>query len=92
MRHGASNEVGLDIGAQFIQFRNLLQRKRRDDGATVWIERDESFRLELPQRLTDRDPADAELGTDGVLPERASLGVVAAKNPLANVFLATTRG
>src|SRR4029079_970381 len=81
---GAANEIGLDIGAELVQLRDLLERERRDDRTPMWVEGDETLGLELAERFTDGNPADAELGTDRVLSERASLGVVAAKDAFAD--------
>src|SRR6185369_10456254 len=52
---GAPEERGLDVGAEREDLVDLIERERGNDGAAMWAEGHEPFRLELTQRLADRD-------------------------------------
>src|SRR4051794_30304240 len=48
------------------------------------VERHQPFHLELAERLANRNSAHAELRADRVLTQRLALGIMAAKNSLAD--------
>ena len=52
--------VPLEDHLQFVEVRNVLRRNRGDDRPLAGNHRDEPFGLQLPNRLPDGSPADAE--------------------------------
>src|SRR5262249_32974499 len=66
-RNGASKQVALDVRAQLEELVDLIERETRHHGTAVRIERDEPFRLELTERLANRNPAHAKLVRKRVL-------------------------
>src|SRR5262245_21870940 len=80
--NGALQQLALDVRAQLEQLLDLLERKRRDDRAAVWAERDQSFSLELPERFTDGNAAHAQFLRERVLSKGFALRVVATQDAL----------
>src|SRR3954467_4860151 len=83
-RHGAANEISLDVGAQLEELANLLEGQRGDDSSAMRAECHQPFCFELSKRLADRYAADAELYPDRILAQRFSFGKASAQDPFAN--------
>jgi hypothetical protein len=71
----------LELRTHFVCLADLARRQSPDERAAMRLELDEPARLELPQRLADRCPADAELGGERALPEARAGGNVPVQHP-----------
>jgi len=71
---------------QLEQLIDLVEGKRRDDGAAVWAEADEPLGFELSQGLANWNSAHAELVGERVLAQRLTVREISAEDALAEGF------
>src|SRR5262245_25106303 len=69
-----------ELGAHLVALADLARGRVTDERAAVRAELDQAGRLELPQRLADRRPADSELVGERLLPQARARRDLAAQD------------